>query len=331
MTRTPGSDEARPAGSEPPAMLPTEAPPAPRTLLDIFRATVADHPDREAIDDGTTRLSYRALAAEVEAGAEELRVCGIGVRDRVGVRIPSGTTQLYTSILSVLASGAAYVPMDVDDPPVRAQEVWAQAEACVVIEADGVIRLRDRPLARRSSSIPSLDDDAWVMFTSGTSGRSKGVAVTHRAAAAFVDAEAMLFGQHRSLGPDDRVLAGLSVAFDASCEEMWLAWRHGACLVPAPRVLVRAGAAICPWLLERRITVASTVPSLAALWPSEALAGIHLLIVGGEACPPELAQRLVAEVDQVWNTYGPTEATVVSCAARLGHKIPCASVGHWPA
>jgi hypothetical protein len=69
----------------------------------------------------------------------------------------------------------------------------------------------------------------------------KGVAVTHRNAAAFVDAEARLFLQDNPIGPGDRVLAGLSVAFDASCEEMWLAWRYGACLVPAPRALVRSG------------------------------------------------------------------------------------------
>ncbi len=64
------------------------------------------------------------------------------------------------------------------------------------------------------------------------------------------------------------MLAGLSVAFDASCEEMWLAWRHGACLVPAPRALVRTGIDLGPWLMAQRITVVSTVPTLAALWPT---------------------------------------------------------------
>ncbi|PRC46619.1 amino acid adenylation protein, partial [Mycobacterium sp. ITM-2017-0098] len=123
------------------------------------------------------------------------------------------------------------------------------------------------------------------------------------------------------LGPGDRVLAGLSVAFDASCEEMWLAWRHGACLVPAPRSLVRSGMDLGPWLVSRDITVVSTVPTLASLWPAEALESVRLLIFGGEACPPELAERLAAGPDstgrEVWNTYGPTEATVVACAARL--------------
>ena len=124
------------------------------------------------------------------------------------------------------------------------------------------------------------------------------------------------------MDPGDRVLAGLSVAFDASCEEMWLAWRHGACLVPAPRSLVRSGMDLGPWLVSRDITVVSTVPTLAALWPAEALEAVRLLIFGGEACPPELAERLAVEGREVWNTYGPTEATVVACAARLDGTGP---------
>ncbi|MDY6999111.1 MAG: Pls/PosA family non-ribosomal peptide synthetase, partial [Actinomycetota bacterium] len=167
------------------------------------------------------------------------------------------------------------------------------------------------------AAAPLSRDDAWIIFTSGSTGTPKGVAVTHRSAAAFVDAEAQMFLQESPLGPGDRVLAGLSVAFDASCEEMWLAWRHGACLVPAPRSLVRSGMDLGPWLVSRDITVVSTVPTLAALWPAEALEAVRLLIFGGEACPPELAERLAVEGREVWNTYGPTEATVVACAARL--------------
>ena len=118
------------------------------------------------------------------------------------------------------------------------------------------------------------------------------------------------------------MLAGLSVAFDASCEEMWLAWRHGACLVPAHRDVVRTGADLLGWLVQRRVTVVSTVPTLAALWPAGPPAGVRLLILGGEACPPRLASRLARPGTELWNTYGPTEATVVSCAARLAGDGP---------
>ena len=175
----------------------------------------------------------------------------------------------------------------------------------------------DEPDGPRHLPDPALDDDAWIIFTSGSTGVPKGVAVTHRAAAAFVDAEAELFVPAEPLGPEDRVLAGLSVAFDASCEEMWLAWRHGACLVPAPRALVRTGMDLGPWLVAQGITVVSTVPTLAGLWPADSLDQVRLLIFGGEACPPSLAERVVAPGREVWNTYGPTEATVVACAAPL--------------
>ena len=112
----------------------------------------------------------------------------------------------------------------------------------------------------RDPEEPGLGDDAWVIFTSGSTGTPKGVAVTHRSAAAFVDAESRMFLQDDPLGVGDRVMAGLSVAFDARCEEMWLAWRYGACLVPAPRALVAAASTSARGWSPTTITVVSTVP-----------------------------------------------------------------------
>ncbi|MBS2554587.1 amino acid adenylation domain-containing protein, partial [Catenulispora sp. NL8] len=271
------------------------------------------------------------------------------------VRVPSGTVDLYIAILGVLTAGAAYVPVDADDPDERARLVFGEAavravigESLRIVEAVDLPVPADLSVAEDSSAdlevsaaaaepasaavsepasvaapapakpgAPTLTDDAWIIFTSGSTGKPKGVAVTHRNAAAFVDAEAGLFLRRAPIGTSDRVLAGLSVAFDASCEEMWLAWRNGACLVPAPRALVRSGVDLGPWLVENGITVVSTVPTLASLWPAEALADVRLLIFGGEACPPELAERLAVPGREVWNTYGPTEATVVASAAQL--------------
>lgn len=294
--------------------------PGPRTLPDILHRTVQQHPNAPALDDGTRVLTYRALQAEVDQLRGMLVAAGIGGGDRVGIRVPSGTADLYVAILAVLASGAAYVPVDADDPDERAELVFGEADVCAVVGTGRTLAMRGTPIAEDWT--PSPDADAWIIFTSGSTGKPKGVAVSHRAAAAFVDAEARMFLTDEPLGPGDRVLAGLSVAFDASCEEMWLAWRHGACLVPAPRSLVRTGMDLGPWLVAQRITVVSTVPTLAALWPTEALDEVRLLIFGGEACPPELAERLAVEGREVWNTYGPTEATVVACAAQLTGEGP---------
>lgn len=307
--------------------------PPERTLVDILRATVAAHGESPAIDNGTEVLSYDELLDAAEDVARALREAGVELGDTVGVRIPSGSVDLYVAILGILVAGAAYVPVDHDDPDERARIVFAEAGVAAIVTKDLVIRsaapaeqhptgadtladAADRPDAALLAD-PTPDDDAWIIFTSGSTGTPKGVVVTHRSAAAFVDAEAGMFLQDRPIGPHDRVMAGLSVAFDASCEEMWLAWRHGACLVPAPRSLVRSGVDLGPWLVANEVTVVSTVPTLVALWPMPALDRVRLLILGGEAAPPELVARLVTADREVWNTYGPTEATVVACGARM--------------
>jgi non-ribosomal peptide synthetase-like protein len=294
----------------------------PRTLVRILLESADRFPDSSALDDGRVSLSYAELLREVKAYGRRLHQAGIGAGDKVGVQIPSGTNELYIAILAVLFVGAAYVPVDADDPDERARLVFDEAGVAGVLRAGEVItspeRVRPFPAPRQATP----EDDAWVIFTSGSTGIPKGVAVTHRSAAAFVDAEARLFLPAEPVNTSDRVLAGLSVAFDASCEEMWLAWRNGACLVPAPRSLVRTGMDLGPWLISNGITVVSTVPTLAGLWPAESLEAVRLLIFGGEACPPELAARLAVEEREVWNTYGPTEATVVACAARMDWRGP---------
>ncbi|MBL7252785.1 Pls/PosA family non-ribosomal peptide synthetase [Paractinoplanes lichenicola] len=308
---------------ESPALFHSASAPVRRTLVDVLDATVQAHPNARALDAGGTALTYRELADRIELVRVDLAGLGVGVGDRVGIRVSSGTSELYLAILGTLAAGAAYVPVDADDPQERAELVFAEADVSAIIGDNLKITLRRTPEGRPGRPAPS--DDAWIIFTSGSTGTPKGVAVSHGSAAAFVDAEAQLFladDDAEPIGPHDRVLAGLSVAFDASCEEMWLAWRYGACLVPAARSLVRSGVDLGPWLAEQRITVVSTVPTLAALWPAEALDDVRLLIFGGEACPPELAERLAVEGREVWNTYGPTEATVVACAARMTGEGP---------
>ena len=313
----------------------------------MLRETTQRHPDASALEDADGALSYRELMARVVRTAARLHEAGVRRGDRVGIRMASGSRELYIAILGAMAAGAAYVPVDADDPEERARLVFGEAAVRGVITGRGEFRpsagFADGPSPESCSTAtpphpsthatpiatpPGLDDDAWIIFTSGSTGTPKGVAVTHRSAAAFVDAEARMFLQEEPLGPGDRVLAGLSVAFDASCEEMWLAWRHGACLVPAPRSLVRSGMDLGPWMVTHGITVVSTVPTLAALWPAEAIENVRLLIFGGEAVPPELAARLTSPEREVWNTYGPTEATVVACAALIDARGPRA---HRPA
>ncbi len=305
----------------------------PRTLVDIFEEVCETHPDAIALDNGAAKLSYSEFHDAAGELADELAALGVGPGARVGVRIASGTTDLYVAIMGILLAGAAYVPVDADDPAERARLVFGEAQVAAIVGGDLTIEPGPGALATITATAESEgdegthpavtpQDDAWIIFTSGSTGTPKGVAVTHRNAAAFVDAESRIFLQDDPIGPADRVMAGLSVGFDASCEEMWLAWAHGATLVPAPRSLVRSGMDLGPWLVANRVSIVSTVPTLVAMWPDDALAAVRLLIVGGEAAPPELGARFSTPRREVWNTYGPTEATVVACAAQLDGQSP---------
>ena len=136
----------------------------------------------------------------------------------MGIRISSGRAELYLPILAVLSVGAAYVPVDVDDPDERADLVWSTAGVCAVLGDDGALTWRGARAAGVGARRPAMEDGAWIIFTSSTTGTPKGVAVTHRSAAAFVDAEARLFLRGAPLGPET-----------------------GSCLVPANRAVVKSG------------------------------------------------------------------------------------------
>lgn len=127
---------------------------APRTLLDIFFHSVDNFPDATALDDGVVQLTYLDVLNRIEKVSVAMREAGIGTGDRVGIRVPSGTVELYIAILAALYRGAAYVPVDHDEPQERARLVWKEASVTAVIESGLNVRLlpdspprgEDRPL-----------------------------------------------------------------------------------------------------------------------------------------------------------------------------------------
>src|SRR3954471_5404407 len=149
----------------------------PRTLADVLAETTARHPDAPALDDGTVTLTYAELREQADELRQKLAANGVGTGDRVGVRVPSGTADLYVSILGVLAAGAAYVPVDADDPDERAELVFGEAKVCAVLTGRGELTAAAPALGRHGA--PGPHDDAWIIFTSGSTGKPKGVAVSH--------------------------------------------------------------------------------------------------------------------------------------------------------
>ena len=110
------------------------AAPARARCWTSWRETVARHPGRIAIDAVDAVLTYAELSDAADRLAAELRAAGVGPGDRVGIRLASGSSSLYVGILGVLRAGAAYVPVDADDPAARAAALWESAAVCGVLQ-----------------------------------------------------------------------------------------------------------------------------------------------------------------------------------------------------
>jgi hypothetical protein len=150
-------------------------------------------------------------------------------------------------------------------------------------------------------------DLCYVIYTSGSTGRPKGVQIEHRSAVNLVRAGGEIF----TITPADRVYQGFSVAFDASVEEIWLAFFVGATLVAATDDMHHAGPELARMLTAAGVTVFSCVPTLASMMDAQ-VPSLRLLIFGGEECPQDLVRRWARPGLRLVNTYGPTETTVIA-------------------
>ncbi|WP_203895674.1 non-ribosomal peptide synthetase, partial [Planobispora longispora] len=146
---------------------------------------------------------------------------------------------------------------------------------------------------------------AYVVYTSGSTGRPKGVVVTHAGLPAYARTEIDRY----AVTPDARVLQFASIGFDGAVLEWLMAFAGGAALVLAPTG-VYGGEPLGRFLAEARITHAFVTPAALATVPERPLPDLRALLVGGEACRPELVRRWAAGRRMI-NVYGPTETTVV--------------------
>ena len=297
----------------------------PARLHEWFEATAQRHPTRPALLGPAGPVSYRELDERANALAAYLRATGVRPGDFVGLFIAK-STELYVAMLAVLKAGAAYVPLDLSFPAERVAFILGDCGARLLLTtgpapapgewAGTALNLHQRPAYPADSSpaepapVLSPDSPAYVIYTSGTTGQPKGVVLPHRSICHLVKAEQALFQPT----PEDRVAQGFSVAFDASLEEIWLAWASGAALVPVPDEVMKAPDALPAFLLAQGITVFSTVPTLLSLLDTP-VDTVRLLILGGEVCPAELLAAWGGAGRRIVNTYGPTEATVIATSA----------------
>ncbi|MEU8877660.1 amino acid adenylation domain-containing protein, partial [Streptomyces javensis] len=301
------------------------------TLTDLLADRAAETPDADALAFRDERLTYAGLDARANRLARHLVDHGAGPEGRV-VLLINRSPDLVTALLAVLKSGAAYVPIDPDQPAERIAHLCADAAPVAILATtttlpgirlpgptpivvdDPAVRAAvaarpGHPLAQADRTTPLRPDHpAYVIYTSGSTGTPKGVVVPHAGAVN------LLAFQWPHLDRGSRLLQFASIGFDVATWEIMTAFAAGACLVVAPASELLPGAGLEEVVARYAITHLQLPPTvLGMVEEPHRLTSVRTLLVAGEALGSALVDRWGADR---WfgNAYGPTEITVIAAA-----------------
>ncbi|MFF7651508.1 non-ribosomal peptide synthase/polyketide synthase [Streptomyces sp. NPDC007983] len=287
----------------------TGHPVPPATLAELFERQAAVSPDATAVVSGAGALTFAELETAANRLAHELIGRGVGPEKLVALVLPR-SVEMVVAQLAVVKAGGAFLPVDPHYPAERVAFMLRDAEPLVVLDDVASAWAGDGPADPPSVRGLTPDHPAYVIYTSGSTGVPKAVMVTHAGLASFSAAAAARY----DVRAGDRVLQFASPSFDASVLELCVSLPRGAALVVVEEGPL-LGERLAQVLTEQRITHALIPPAALATVPETAretgLPELRTLIVGGDACSAELVDRW-APGRRMINSYGPTEATVVS-------------------
>nr|WP_082534630.1 non-ribosomal peptide synthetase [Nonomuraea pusilla] len=272
---------------------------SPATIPELFSQVVAEKPDQIAVTCGARSLTYAELGARVSATAGWLAERGVGPESRVVVTLPK-SVDLVVAMLGVLKAGGVYVPVDPAYPESRQVQLMDDARPDLVLEA------LDPAGGDWPEIPPSPGGIAYIIYTSGSSGTPKGVAVTHEAVVNMV----LDYVDRLEVSGDSVLLQVVSANFDVSVADVLIALLGGARLVLREGEGPFAGEEVADVLAAEAVTHCMMPPTLLATLPERDLPALRHLVVGGEVCPPGLATRW-ARGRALHNAYGPTETAVM--------------------
>ncbi|WP_433685355.1 amino acid adenylation domain-containing protein [Nocardia sp. CA-119907] len=342
----------RTLAGQPLAVLPEDPVPAPavelpETLVDWFERAVTERCDATAVVSGAESLTYAELDRRSRGLAELIAGYGVGVGEFVGLALPR-SLDLVVAMVAVLRAGAGYVPLDPGYPEQRLRAIVADAAPSLIVTGAEttlpdsvstvpVLRIGAQPqvTATEPAARPSALHPAYVIHTSGTTDRPKGVVVTHTNVVRLLTSAQRWFG----FGTDDVWTLFHSTAFDFSVWEIWGALCHGGKLVVVDAEVARSPRDFLDLLVAQRVTVLNQTPSAFGMLVdaladrSTASDGLSLryVIFGGEPVEPwRLAawwSRRHPERTRLINMYGITETTVFTTGTPLAGNPSAGDIG----
>lgn len=298
----------------------------------LIGAQVRRTPDAIAAVFGPRALTYRELAQQSDRVAAQLRARGATRGTLIGIHLQR-SLEMLVALLAVMKAGAAYVPLDPDFPADRLAHmvfdsgltlVISQAALAAAAPSGGYRRVEveqlladDAPTGIVDDAAPAADgnDLIYVLYTSGSTGLPKGVALEHRNVVNFL----LSMQLEPEVTSRDRLLAVTTLSFDIAGLELYLPLIAGATVVIADHDDVADGERLRALIDAQRVTVMQATPTTWRLLIEAGWQGSRAfkVLCGGETLPRDLARELLQRCGQLWNLYGPTETAIWSAIFRV--------------
>ncbi|MCB0167536.1 MAG: amino acid adenylation domain-containing protein, partial [Anaerolineae bacterium] len=314
-------------------------------IYQLFEAQVERTPEAIAVVFKDQQLTYAELNIRANQLAHHLQSLGVAPNILVGLWLDRSVDMLV-GLLGILKAGGAYVPLDPTYPQdrlafmiedaglsfmithssfVNPASVIADNDKLTVLCLDTLVHHLKHCSGNNPPNRAMPQNLAYTTYTSGSTGRPKGVQIPHQALTNFL----LTMQQQPGLQPADILVAVTTLSFDIAALELYLPLTVGAQIVMADRSTTANGADLAALIAESNATVMQATPAtwrllIEAGWTGS---GQFKALCGGEALDPNLAEQVLARVDQLWNLYGPTETTIWSGAYFIPHNRPRPLIG----
>ncbi|GAA0890324.1 surfactin non-ribosomal peptide synthetase SrfAB [Fulvivirga kasyanovii] len=299
-------------------------------LISLFETQVDSKPQNIALTHCKQQISYRELNKKANRLAHYLISNGVVSEDVIALKMDRSIEQMV-AVLGILKAGGTYLPIDISHPVERISFMLTETKARLLLtnlaphndfnHHINSIDISTIDLESYSSQNPDVvklsESNAYIIYTSGSTGRPKGVVVKHDSVVNLIFSQIERFGVDQT----EKILQFSSMSFDASVEQIWLAFLTGAELVLIDKEVLLDELKFAEYIQENKVTHLHATPSFLEHIKLDKPNNLRRIISGGEECKAKIVNKFCEDYT-FYNEYGPTETTVTSFVAPFQEKLP---------
>lgn len=297
-------------------------------LISIFSGIAGKFADKPAVVTGNMILTYKELDRQIQSLAQTLAGKGIRKGSRIGLLLPRNQT-IPIAMFACFYLSATYIPLDPDLPESRLRYILEHSKPDILLSSSNLkksyenlplIAIED--LLSESSNTPltpgsyASQDPVYIIYTSGSTGKPKGVAVAFEGLLNYH----LTIAKHAGIQADDTMLAVSTISFDIAVTEIIVPLLSGSTVYIANENDQKSGEDLNALIEQRKVSLLQGTPTtfkllLKAGWDRSTC--LKKVFTTGEAIPAELAGKILKTGVELWNMYGPTEATIEATISQI--------------